>query len=127
VPLLIGVGESFGFSALADSGLLGNLTYQWDFDFDGAFAPDAQTQAPSYAYSSAGVHTGVLRVLGDSGYTPFEFTVNVQGGEVGAIAPVPTAVWGGLGLMTAFGVLRAIAARRAATGRLAGVPAGAAS
>jgi hypothetical protein len=109
VPLLIGVGESFGFSALADAGLAGNLTYLWDFDFNGTFTPDSAQQAPSYAYDSAGMHTGMLHVLGDSGYTPFEFKVYALNDTV---APLPIAVWGGLGLMMGFGLLRTIAATR---------------
>jgi hypothetical protein len=112
VPLLIGVGESFGFSALAESGLTGSLTYQWDFDFDGTFTSDSQQQAPSYAYDTAGVHTGMLRVTGDNGYVvPLQFTVNAVT-ELGAPVPLPAAVWGGLGLMIAFGVVRALSASR---------------
>jgi len=107
VPLLIGVGESFGFSALADAGLISNVAYQWDFDFDGTFNADSTEQAPSYAYGTAGVHTGMLRVAGDSGYAPLlEFTVNVVDTSM-PVVPLPPAVWGGLGLMMAFGVLRA--------------------
>jgi hypothetical protein len=113
VPLLIGVGESFGFSALADAGLLGSVTYQWDFNFDGTFNADSTEQAPSYAYDTAGVHTGMLRVASDSGYSPLlEFTVNVQGAA--QAVPLPPTVWGGLGLMVAFGALRAIACARTA-------------
>ena len=114
VPLLIGVGESFGFSALADAGLLGgDVAYQWDFDFDGTFNADSTEQAPTYAYATAGVHTGMLRVASDSGFAPLlEFTVNVQGDAL--VVPLPPTVWGGLGLMLAFGALRAIPHLRAA-------------
>jgi hypothetical protein len=119
VPLLISVGESFGFSALADAGLTGNLTYLWDFDFNGTFAADSAQQAPSYAYDTAGVHTGVLRVLSDSGYTPFEFKVYAMNDAADAVTPLPTAVWGGLGLMMGFGVLRAIGALRGARPQMA--------
>jgi len=115
VPLLIGVGQSFGFSALADAGLAGNLTYLWDFDFDGTFNADAAQQSPSYAYDEAGVHTGMLHVISSSGYTPFEFKVYAANdASASAVVPLPTAVWGGLGLMAAFGMLRALTGARAA-------------
>jgi hypothetical protein len=55
----------------------------------------------------------MLRVASDSGYSPLlEFTVNVQNGA--QVVPLPPTVWGGLGLMVAFGALRAIAYARSA-------------
>ncbi|HYO07775.1 MAG TPA: PKD domain-containing protein [Tepidisphaeraceae bacterium] len=112
VPVLIGAGDTFGFSALADAGALGGLSYQWDFDYDGSFAADSTQQNPNFAYSEGGTYTGMLRVLSDTGYTPFAFTVNVMQDNVVPM-PLPGAVWGGLGLVAAVGLLRARMALRA--------------
>jgi hypothetical protein len=90
---------------MADAGLLGGAQYEWDFDYDGSFDADSTEQNPNFSYASAGTYTGMLRVLTDSGSTPFEFKVNVLNGVVAA--PLPAAVWGGLGLVAAVGALRA--------------------
>ena len=107
VPLLIGLGKSFDFSALASSESLNNLSYQWDFNYDGTFAADSAQQNASYAYTTTGVHVGMLQVSDGNGVTPFEFRVDVANSPfIPASVPLPTAVWGGLGLIGAVGILR---------------------
>lgn len=114
VPVMITKNEAFNFSALAtDPGLYDSLSYQWDFDYDGTFAADATAQNPNFAYGKTGVHQGMLRVYDDHGYTPFEFAVNVLEPPKLQAVPLPAAVWGGLGLMGAVGMIRArISGRR---------------
>ncbi len=113
VPVMITKGEGFNFSALAtDPGLYDSLSYRWDFDYDGTFAADATQQNPNFAYGKTGLHQGMLRVYDDHGYTPFEFAVNVLEPPRPQAVPLPAAVWGGLGLMAAVGMIRGRMARR---------------
>ena len=109
VPVLIGAGESFAFSALADAGMGSGLSYLWDFNGDGTF--DSTTQNPNFTYASAGVYTGLLRLSTSEGATDFQYAVDVLDQSVVAV-PLPAAVWGGLGLVSAVGVVRARTARR---------------
>jgi len=111
VPLLIGLGKSFDFSALANSASLNSLSYQWDFNYDGNFAADSSQRNATYAYATSGVHMGMLQVSDGNGSTPFEFQVKVAEDQTTAV-PLPTAVWGGLGLIGAMGLLRARAGRQ---------------
>jgi len=105
VPVLIDAGESFSFAALADAGVSGGaLSYLWDFDSDGTF--DSSNQNPDYAYASAGAYTGTLRILSDAGSTDFKYAVDVMSSPVAPV-PLPAAVWGGIGLLSAFGFTRA--------------------
>ena len=104
VPVLIEAGDSFAFSALADPGSAGSISYLWDFDNDGTF--DSTIQNPDYAYTTAGVHTGLLRIASDSGSSDFQYAVDVLGAAVVPV-PFPAAVWGGLGLVSALGTIRA--------------------
>jgi hypothetical protein len=107
VPLLIAAGQNFGFSALA-AGVTGGLTYSWDFDYDGTFSPDSALQNPTFAYTTGGTHTGLLRVYDENGFTPFAFQVNVLNNtSVPVAVPLPIAFWGGLGLVAAIGMVRA--------------------
>ena len=104
VPVLIEAGESFAFSALADAGSAGSISYLWDFDSDGTF--DSTSQNPDYAYTTAGLHTGLLRIEGGGGSSDFQYAVDVMGAAVVPV-PLPAAVWGGLGLVSALGAIRA--------------------
>jgi hypothetical protein len=104
VPILIEAGESFAFSARADVGAAGQVNYLWDFDSDGTF--DSTSQNPAYAYATTGVHTGLLRIQGGGGATDFQYAVDVLDASVVAV-PLPMAVWGGLGLVSALGAIRA--------------------
>jgi hypothetical protein len=111
VPVLIEVGESFGFSALADAGATaGSVNYLWDFDSDGTF--DSTSQNPEFAYTTAGVHTGLLRIEGDGGSSDFQYAVDVMSAAAIVPVPLPAAVWGGLGLVSALGAIRARQALR---------------
>jgi len=98
VPVLIDAGESFAFSALANAGSAGAVSYLWDFNSDGTF--DSTSQNPLYAYTTGGVHTGLLRIQSDGGATDFQYAVDVLDASVAAV-PMPPAVWGGLGLVCA--------------------------
>lgn len=109
VPVLIQAGQSFAFSALADAGATGGLSYFWDFDNDGTF--DSTVQNPNFAYATTGVHTGLLRIMGGDGSTDFQYAVDVMDATITAV-PLPAAVWGGLGLITAVGAIRSRAARK---------------
>ena len=42
------MGKSFAVSALADSGALSGLSYQWDFDYNGTFSSDSQQRNAAY-------------------------------------------------------------------------------
>ena len=113
VPVMITKDQSFNFSALAtDPGIYDSLNYQWDFDYNGSFSADATAQNPNFAYGTTGLHQGMLRVYDDHGFTPFAFEVNVLAPPQVQAVPLPAAVWGGLGLVGAVGMLRARIGRR---------------
>jgi hypothetical protein len=108
---LITEGTAFTFNATAtDPGLYDALVYQWDFNSDGIW--DATGQNPTFTFAEVGQYTGRVRVSDDDSFTLADFSTRVIAApqleiDPPAVAvPLPGAVWGGLALFGAIGLVR---------------------
>lgn len=137
IPTTLAI-DSLNFDFFLTEGATGNYgitftdpghdghTVEWDFDYNGVtFSPEftqtiaagtavgstSGSSAASHTFNTAGTFLGAVRIFDGNDYTLSTFSVNVEGVQVGAGAPVaavpaPAALGGGVALLAGLAVSR---------------------